>query len=124
MCITPDSLATERHARTVPFHEFLVEYKQNSKIIYYFVEGKDDPHFYNRAIDNEIPTGWDKRFFIANGRDNVLFLFSVLQGRINEHQVLFFVDRDLADPLKEELPPKTFRHTSFIYRHKVRSGIV
>ena len=104
MCITPDSLATERHARTVPFHEFLVEYKQNSKIIYYFVEGKDDPHFYNRAIDNEIPTGWDKRFFIANGRDNVLFLFAALQSRINVHQVLFFVDRDLSDPLSEELP--------------------
>ena len=30
MCITPESLALERSGRTVPFHNFIVEYKKNS----------------------------------------------------------------------------------------------
>ena len=41
MCITPESLALERSGRTVPFHNFIVEYKKNSNTIYYFVEGKE-----------------------------------------------------------------------------------
>ena len=34
MCITPESLALERSGRTVPFHNFIVEYKKNSNTIY------------------------------------------------------------------------------------------
>ena len=104
MCITPESLALERSGRTVPFHNFIVEYKKNSNTIYYFVEGKDDPHFYNRAIDYEIPVDWNKKYYIACGRDKVLDLHSRLAGTINKHQVLFFIDRDLSELLDEELP--------------------
>lgn len=104
MCITPNSLVAAKNTRTVPYHEFIIEYKQNSKTIYYFVEGKDDPNFYNRAFDNALPSELDKRCFVANGRDNVLFLYSSLQNRINNRQVLFFIDRDLSEPLGEVLP--------------------
>ena len=104
MCITPESLALERSGRTVPFHNFIVEYKKNSNTIYYFVEGKDDPHFYNRAIDYEIPVDWNKKYYIACGQDKVLDLHSRLAGTINKHQVLFFIDRDLSELLDEELP--------------------
>ena len=47
---TVDTLRQERKGRTVPLQQFLSEYKQDVKICYGFVEGKDDPSYYRIDI--------------------------------------------------------------------------
>lgn len=89
----------------VPYHEFLLSYKATERIIYGFVEGKDDPSFYKGIIENYLPSGWDVELIRAGKKDKVLETLNWMDwSRFPKKRVCFFVDRDLSEFLYGEQP--------------------
>jgi hypothetical protein len=95
-CVTPTNII---------YHSFLLCYKATSRIIYGFVEGKDDPAFYRGFIENSLPSEWDIELIRAGKKDKVLgALKSIDWLHFPKKRVCFFVDRDLSEFLGEQLP--------------------
>ena len=98
--------ARENKARIV-LHEFKLRFKKNSKTIYGFVEGNDDPCFYRGFIENSIPDGWNVEVWASGGKDKVFEIYSTFDWRsFQKNQILFFIDRDLSEFTNKSMPNK------------------
>jgi hypothetical protein len=87
------------------YHEFLHYYKATARVVYGFVEGKDDPAFYRGFIENSLPSEWDVELIRAGKKDKVLGALNSMDWlRFPKKRVCFFVDRDLSEFLGEQLP--------------------
>lgn len=87
------------------YHEFLARYRKNARVVYGFVEGKEDPSFYRGCIDSLLPQDWQVDLWPAGNKDKVVQLHDEFDWeRYHREQVMFFMDRDLSDFLGEALP--------------------
>lgn len=96
--LTPDTLRSERNGRTVPLSQFLSEYKNDEKICYGFVEGKDDPSYYRRFINNMIEQDCCVILYPSNGKENVKYIFEKIHENkdVSNERIVYFMDRDLS----------------------------
>jgi len=91
-------------SRAASYHEFLARYSKRSRIVYGFVEGKEDPAFYRGFIEQLLPNGWDVELWPAGNKDQVYRIHSYIDWRrFAKGRICFFVDRDLADIIPEKL---------------------
>lgn len=89
----------------IRLHEFKSTYKKGNKVIYGFCEGKDDYSFYRSPIESCLSGDWSIQFWNVGGVDNVLELHHKFDWRTyNNSQILFFIDRDLAEFTGFKLP--------------------
>jgi hypothetical protein len=89
-------------------HEFLSRYSKNAKVVYGFVEGKEDPCFYRGFIELLLPNDWCVELWPAGNKDRVYEIHSNLDWRrFNKSRICFFVDRDLSDMIPESLTQDT-----------------
>ena len=80
------------------YHEFLLYFKKDEKIVYGFVEGKDDPSFYCGLIDSHMPTELEVKLVPSGNKDKVLKVFEEMDcPRYPKKRVCFSVDQDLSD---------------------------
>lgn len=86
------------------YHEFLTRYSKHAKIVYGFVEGKEDPCFYRGFIDLMIPDDWEVELWPAGCKDQVYRVYAGFDWRrFPKTRVCFFVDRDISDLIPEKL---------------------
>lgn len=87
------------------YHEFLLRYKEQDKIVYGFVEGKDDPMFYRGLIEHSLPQGWNVQLIQAGCKDNVISAYENIDwNRFSDRRIAFFADRDLSEFINEKTP--------------------
>ena len=87
------------------YHEFLLSYRKRGKVIYGFVEGREDPCFYRNCIQLLIPRDWKVELWPAGGKDHVLDIHRAVDWRrFPKRRICFFVDRDLSDLTEEKIP--------------------
>ena len=90
------------------FHEFLSRYSKSSKVVYGFVEGKEDPCFYRSFIELLLPDDWKIELWPAGNKDRVYEIHQNIDWRrFKKSRVCFFVDRDISDLIPESLPIDT-----------------
>jgi len=90
------------------YHEFLLRYKPNEKLVYGLVEGKEDPMFYRGLIEQSLPEGWDVVLIPAGNRDAVLNAYGDFDWtRFSPQSICFFVDRDLTEFIGRKAPDLT-----------------
>lgn len=95
--------AEARESWIVVYDEFLHQYVENGPIVYGFVEGKDDPSFYRRIINDQLPRGWNVRLIKAGSKDKVFKIFDKMDwSEKPKKRICFFVDRDLSAFLEVE----------------------
>lgn len=103
-----DMIEVHKDARkksVVFFNDFLYEYKPDRKRVYAFVEGRDDPSFYRSVFLAELPQDWECRLIRPGGKKRVMEVFDLFDwDRFPRQAICFFIDRDLADVLPEDLP--------------------
>ena len=98
--IHADALATG----PVAFHEFMLRYKKTAQVVYGLVEGKEDPMFYCGLIERYLPNGWEVDLIKSGNKKNVLKAINAFDWhRYERKRIGFFVDRDLADFLGENV---------------------
>ncbi|MEG0093957.1 MAG: DUF4435 domain-containing protein [Bacilli bacterium] len=87
----------------VPYHHFLLQHKRSLKQLFGFVEGKDDPSYYQTLIEPMIPDSSWNVCLIESGdkngnRDKVIKLLNLIDwNHYSRKQTIFFIDRDLSD---------------------------
>lgn len=86
----------------VPYHHFLTQQSKYRKKLFGFVEGKDDPAYYQTHIAPLINDEWDIVLIEAGApkgnRTRVLSLLDTIDwNRFSPMQTVFFIDRDLSD---------------------------
>jgi hypothetical protein len=87
------------------YHDFLGKYKKSTKCVYGFVEGIEDPSFYQTFIEQNLPDDWQIFLWPAGKKDKVLELYSKFNWNCFPRcQIAFFIDRDLSNFVKENLP--------------------
>lgn len=92
------------NSKTASFHEFLSRYTKRAKVVYGFVEGKEDPCFYRGFIELLLPDDWHVELWPAGNKDQVYEIHRSLDWRrFRKSQVCFFVDRDLSGMIPEKL---------------------
>lgn len=80
------------------YHEFLTRYSKNTRVVYGFVEGRQDPSYYRSVIEARIPEVWQLELWPTGSKDRVLEVHSWLDWRrFSKKRICFFVDRDLSD---------------------------
>lgn len=90
------------------YHEFLLRYSKTAKVVYGFVEGKEDPCFYRGFIESLLPDDWDVELWPAGNKDRVFEIHKTIDWRrFKKSRVCFFVDRDLSDMIPETLVQDT-----------------
>lgn len=101
---TVEELRHERNGRTVPLTMFLGDYrKYNNETCYGFVEGKDDPSYYRRIINNKLPTNCFIILYPCDGKDNVHYIHKQIDWRtFSKNRIVFFMDRDLSCILNDK----------------------
>ncbi len=91
-------------SKVASYHEFLLRYKKQSKVVYGFVEGKEDPCFYRGFIEMLLPEDWTVELWPAGNKNQIYRIHSYLDWRkFPKERICFFVDRDLADIIPEKL---------------------
>lgn len=87
------------------YHEFLLYYKAKEKLVYGFVEGKEDPSFYRSLIQNNLPNGWAVKLIQAGNKNKVFQVYDDMNWTVySPRRVCFFVDRDLMEFLGSVVP--------------------
>ena len=95
-------------SKIASYHEFLARFSKKKKVVYGFVEGKEDPCFYRGFIDHLLPDDWEVELWLAGNRDQVLRIHSDIDWRrFPKKRVCFFIDRDLSALLPESIPTDT-----------------
>jgi hypothetical protein len=80
------------------YHEFLLRFRKDHRVVYGIVEGKDDPLFYRGLIEHYLPSGWEIDLLVAGNKSKVLSAEQDFDwSRFNKSRICFFVDRDLSD---------------------------
>lgn len=88
----------------VIYHEFLLRYSKDAKVVYGFMEGKEDPCFYRGFIESLLPEDWSVELWPAGNKKQVYAIHKVINWRrFRKSRVCFFVDRDLSDMIPETL---------------------
>jgi hypothetical protein len=96
--------ATAISAQIASYHEFLLRYSKTAKVVYGFVEGKDDPCFYRGFIEHLLPDNWEVELWPAGSRDQVYRVHADIDWRhFPKNRICFFVDRDLSSLIPEAL---------------------
>ena len=92
-------------SKVASYHEFLARFSKSKKVVYGFVEGKEDPCFYRGFIEYILPYDWEAELWPAGNRDQVLSTHKDIDWRrFPKKQVCFFVDRDLSDLIPQKIP--------------------
>ena len=92
-----------RVSENARYHEFLSEYSATARIVYGFVEGRDDPCYYRGLIDQSVPSTWRVRLWPVGGKGFVYRIYRLFDWkRFSKRRVCFFVDRDFRDLVAEE----------------------
>lgn len=92
------------NSRVSSYHEFLSRYSKTKKVVYGFVEGKEDPCFYRGFIEHEIPGNWEIELWAAGNKTQVYQIHKLIDWRrFPKKRICFFVDRDLSDLIPEKL---------------------
>lgn len=92
-------------SRVASYHEFLVRYSESAKVVYGFVEGKQDPAFYRGFIDLMLPDDWQVELWAAGNKERVYEIHRLMSWRkFSKKRVCFFVDKDLSEIIPENLP--------------------
>jgi len=87
------------------YHEFILRYSKERKVVYGFVEGKDDPSFYRGFIDGILPDGWEVELWPAGNKDKVFEIYHQINWRkFRKNRTCFFVDRDVSELVSEIIP--------------------
>jgi hypothetical protein len=87
------------------YHDFLGKYKKSTKCVYGFVEGVEDPSFYQTFIEQNLPGDWQVFLWPAGKKDKVIELYSKFNWNcFPKCQIAFFIDRDLSGFTGEVLP--------------------
>lgn len=103
-----DIHAVALDSKMVSYHEFLSRYSRTKRIVYGFVEGKEDPCFYRGFIENQIPVGWDLELWPTGNKHQIYQIHSTIDWRrFPKKRICFFVDRDLSDMIPERLTKDT-----------------
>lgn len=90
------------------YHEFLSRYSKNAKVVYGFVEGKEDPCFYRGFIELQLPNDWRLELWPAGNKNKVYDIHKNIDWRrFKKSRICFFVDRDLSDMIPESLAQDT-----------------
>ena len=90
------------------YHEFLGRFSKTKKIVYGFVEGKEDFGYYRGFIEHIIPDEWEVELWSAGSRDRVVQIHKHIDWRrFSKKRVCFFIDRDLSDLIPDKLPDDT-----------------
>lgn len=91
-------------SRIASYHEFLARYSKSAKVVYGFVEGKEDPAFYRGFIDLMLPDDWQVELWAAGNKERVYEIHTLMSWRkFPKKRVCFFVDRDLSEIIPEKL---------------------
>jgi len=114
------------------YHQFLLIYRKNSRCVYGFVEGKDDPVFYRQLIENQLPQGWSIKLIPSGSKQKVLQSFqSINWDNFAKKRVCFFIDRDLDDFLDLSQQPETniyitdgYSIENSVLEYRVLSGVL
>lgn len=103
-----DIHAAALSSKIASYHEFLSRYVKTAKVVYGFVEGKEDPCFYRGFIESLLPDDWRIELWPAGNKDRVYGIYkSIDWRRFQKTRVCFFVDRDLSDLSPEKLMEDT-----------------
>jgi len=95
--------SSARDSFVVAHQEFLYQWRGDDKIVYGFVEGRDDPSFYRGFISGILPDEWKVKLIISGNKNNVFKVFDAMDwSRFPKKRLCFFVDRDLSIFLDEE----------------------
>lgn len=95
-------------SKSASYHEFLSRYSKTAKVVYGFVEGKEDPCFYRGFIELLLPGDWVVELWPVGNKDRVYEIHrSIDWRRFKKSRVCFFVDRDLSDLIPESLTQDT-----------------
>lgn len=110
-------------SQNASYHEFLARFSKTNKVVYGFVEGKEDPCFYRGFIDYFLPDAWEVELWPTGNRDQVLKIHKDIDWRrFPKKRVCFFIDRDLSD-----LIPQKLRSDNNIYvtdKYSIENSIV
>ena len=99
-----DIHADALNSKSPSYHEFLLRYAKTAKVVYGFVEGKEDPCFYRGFIELLLPDDWRVELWPAGNKDRVYEIHSDIDWRrFKKARVCFFVDRDLSAVIPESL---------------------
>lgn len=91
-------------SKSASYHEFLSRYSNTAKVVYGFVEGKEDPCFYRGFIELLLPEDWSIELWSAGNKDRVYEIHAAIDWRrFKKSRICFFVDRDLSDIIPETL---------------------
>src|SRR4028119_693686 len=89
----------------VAYHIFLSRYKKDAQCVYGFVEGKDDPSFYECLIEPQLPEKWSIKLIPSGNKNKVLKSFHSFNWiNFPKNRICFFIDRDLQDFLNLPQP--------------------
>ena len=84
------------------YHQFLTRYSTTAKVVYGFVEGKDDPCYYRGFIEQLIPDDWEVELWPAGSKRKVYGIYSMISWvRFPKQRICFFVDRDFVGLISE-----------------------
>ena len=110
-------------SKLATYHEFLARYSRRSKVVYGFVEGKDDPCFYRGFIELLLPDEWEVELWPAGNKDQVYRVHSSIDWRrFPKTRICFFVDRDLSDVIPERL--RTDRNIYVTTGYSIENDVV
>lgn len=99
-----DIHAAALSSKIASYHEFLSRYLKTAKVVYGFVEGKEDPCFYRGLIESLLPDDWGVELWPAGNKDRVYEVHRDIDWRrFPKTRICFFVDRDLSDLIPESL---------------------
>jgi hypothetical protein len=92
------------NGKVASYHEFLARYSRHSKVVYGFVEGKEDPCFYRNFLELALPDDWEVELWPAGNKEQVYRIHGLINWRrFSKNRICFFVDRDLSDVIPEPL---------------------
>lgn len=80
-------------SKITSYHEFLLRYSETAKVVYGFVEGKEDPCFYRGLIESLLPKDWNIELWSAGNKDRVYGIHDAIDWRrFKKSRICFFVD--------------------------------
>ena len=90
-------------APTTHYHDFLLRYNAHAKVVYGFVEGRQDPCYYRGFIEYSLPDDWTVELWPVGRKAAVYQLHAFMDWtRYPKKRICFFVDRDFDDLLLEK----------------------
>lgn len=84
------------------YTKFLQQYKPTENSLHIFLEGKDDPSFYSNYLERNKKRGQKIYFYNSKNKSGVYENYSRVNWSFyKKNRVLFFVDKDFSDIIRE-----------------------